>query len=154
MLRKFSIFTQIKFSQSHHKICFAILLLVEVVGFVLDCWKIYFRKKQSSDHLSPARLGHNHGNRGFCKTLFCVKVTDFHNPTTKFALLFYFWSRWWDLNPRPHGPEPCALAPALHLDADDGIIPPNKNLINKIQKEIILIVYPKFICSCNKKFVK
>ena len=24
------------------------------------------------------------------------------------------WSEWRDLNPRPHGPEPCALPTALH----------------------------------------
>ena len=26
------------------------------------------------------------------------------------------WSEWRDLNPRPHGPEPCALPTALHPD--------------------------------------
>ena len=27
------------------------------------------------------------------------------------------WSEWRDLNPRPHGPEPCALPTALHPDS-------------------------------------
>ena len=34
---------------------------------------------------------------------------------TKMAV---FWSEWRDLNPRPHGPEPCALPTALHPDAN------------------------------------
>ena len=29
---------------------------------------------------------------------------------------FFAWSAWRDLNPRPHGPEPCALPTALHAD--------------------------------------
>ena len=28
------------------------------------------------------------------------------------------WSEWRDLNPRPHGPEPCALPTALHPDVE------------------------------------
>ena len=30
------------------------------------------------------------------------------------------WSEWRDLNPRPHGPEPCALPTALHPDVQHG----------------------------------
>ena len=30
------------------------------------------------------------------------------------TLSFAIWSEWRDLNPRPHGPEPCALPAALH----------------------------------------
>ena len=35
------------------------------------------------------------------------------NPMHRFCLN---WSEWRDLNPRPHGPEPCALPTALHPD--------------------------------------
>ena len=35
-------------------------------------------------------------------------------PRTIAALGIVIWSEWRDLNPRPHGPEPCALPAALH----------------------------------------
>ena len=36
--------------------------------------------------------------------------------TTQIMRVCFFWSEWRDLNPWPHGPEPCALPSALHPD--------------------------------------
>ena len=41
------------------------------------------------------------------KTFIKIKKEDFN--------VFFFWSRWRDLNPRPYGPEPHALAELRYI---------------------------------------
>ena len=47
------------------------------------------------------------------KSDFCT-VSQNRIKTSVFIKTEVFWSEWRDLNPRPHGPEPCALPTALH----------------------------------------
>ena len=54
-------------------------------------------------------------NRGFYKKKLDTRF-DTHCIKTGVQL----WSEWRDLNPRPHGPEPCALPTALHPDVQHG----------------------------------
>ena len=58
---------------------------------------------------------------------FFVKSEERKSKIDKLLLkLVDFWSEWRDLNPRPHGPEPCALPSALHPDS---IIPCHLTII-------------------------
>ena len=47
---------------------------------------------------------------GWCAWLFARRIYTGNS----------LWSEWRDLNPRPHGPEPCALPTALHPDVQHG----------------------------------
>ena len=69
--------------------------------------------------------------RGLCAFLCAFgkiaqfESTHFTMKSCKKALKSYdfkafWWSEWRDLNPRPHGPEPCALPTALHPDVQHG----------------------------------
>ena len=49
---------------------------------------------------------------------------------SRIKMIRLFWSKWWDSNPRPRGPEPRALSTALHLDITIII----QHLLQKLQQ--------------------
>ena len=70
------------------------------------------QKKQGQDFSFPPLLLQNILNRN-----------DKSEHTTNLdnvVRIIIVWSEWRDLNPRPHGPEPCALPTALHPDVQHG----------------------------------
>ena len=66
------------------------------------------QKKQGQDFSFPPLLLQNILNRN---------DKSEHIPYLENVVrIIITWSEWRDLNPRPHGPEPCALPTALHPD--------------------------------------
>lgn len=63
--------------------------------------------------LDLSACGSRCGSNNFLASQISQKITKIRRNPKKSTDL---WSEWRDLNPRPHGPEPCALPTALHPD--------------------------------------
>ena len=59
----------------------------------------------------------NNKSPAFCRNIAGISANTEQRRGYRDALSFAIWSEWRDLNPRPHGPEPCALPAALHPDS-------------------------------------